>query len=251
MEKAGELEGMSEAQKQLAVVQQLGITGGTSSTAEDAKKYLEQAKTMADPYYKSLVNVALDELERSVTSTSQDLTYKKAQIDEKIRQLNEDLTYNKSTLTLDEQAEMATQLAEYESSKENLDLQMQEAGLTFSSPRLKAEEKLKSARDLTAQSTARKYGTARREAELEVSRNAAQLERERQLAERTAQEATTAAARATEAKVGTSAVPTTVAGQQVSTLGGIETGAIEDARQKAILDLASTIEKSKGELPTY
>jgi hypothetical protein len=245
MEKAGELEGMSEAQKQLAVVQQLGITGGTSSTAEDAKKYLEQAKTMADPYYKSLVNVALDELERSVTSTSQDLTYKKAQIDEKIRQLNEDLTYNKETLTLDEQAEMAQQLAEYQAAKESNDLAMQEAGLTFSSPRQMAEQKLQASTDLVAQSTARKYAASRREQELTVQRNAEELLKEKELAERQTTEAKTAATRTTESKVGSAALPANVNG-----LGGVS-GSIEDARQSAILELSDIIAQRKGEIPTY
>ena len=245
MEKAGDLEGMSDEQKTLAVAQQMGITAITAEDKALAEQYLAQAKELADPYYRSMVNVALDELSRTAESGAKDLEYKKTQIETKIKELQEDLAYNKEKLSLDEQAEMSQQLASYESERENVDLQMQEAGLTFSSPRKVAEQRLKSSQDLTAQSTARKYATARREQELGVSRSAAALQQEGLLAERQAQEALTSATRATEAKVGSAALPSSA-----DALGGVS-GSIEDARKSAILNLSDVIATRKGEIPTF
>jgi hypothetical protein len=245
MEKAGDLDGLADPQKQLAVVQEAGLTAVTAEDKALAEQYLAKAKELADPYYKSMVNVALDELNRTLATSEADLTYKKNQIDTKIAELNQDLTYNKEKLTLDEQAEMAQQLAEYQAAKESNDLAMQEAGLTFSSPRQMAEQKLQASTDLVAQSTARKYAASRREQELTVQRNAEELLKEKELAERQTTEAKTAATRTTESKVGSAALPANVNG-----LGGVS-GSIEDARQSAILELSDIIAQRKGEIPTY
>ncbi len=250
MEKNGDLEGMSEAQKDVAVLQEIGVTAGTADEKELAKQYLAKAKELADPYYKSMVNVALDELSRTLTSSAQDLIYKKNQIDAKIGELQSDLTYSREQLTLDEQTEMANQLREYETARDSLDLQMQEAGLAFSSPRQAAESKLTSQQSETAQALTRKYAASRREAELSALRAQGQLEQERQLAERTAQESAVQAARATEAKVGSSNLPSAIAGQPLGALGGVS-GSIEDQRKSAILDLERIIAGRGGEVPTY
>jgi len=247
MEKNGDLEGMDDNQKELTVMQEVGITAGTADEQELAKQYLAKAKELADPYYKSMVNVALDELERSVTSTEQDLTYKKNQIDVKIDELKSDLTYNKEQLSLDEQTEMSQQLKAYETARDNLDLQMQEAGLAFSSPRKLAEKKLETEQSEVAQSIGRKYANQLREQELAALRASGQLEQERGLAERTATENKTAAVRATEAKVGSAALPSLPG---VTALGGI-VGSIEDQRKSAILSLEKTIAERNGEVPTY
>ncbi|MCK9597771.1 MAG: hypothetical protein M0R06_01945 [Sphaerochaeta sp.] len=245
MEKTGDLAGMSDEQKQLAVVQQAGLTATTEEDKALAQQYLAKAKELADPYYKSMVNVALDELQRTTATSEADLEYKQKSLDDKISRLQSDLSYNRDKLTLDEQAEMATQLAEYQQAKESNDLAMQEAGLTFSSPRKLAEQRLATAQDTTAQSTARKYATARREQELTVQREAENIAREKELNERQATETKTAADRLTESKVGSSVMPS-----GATTLGGV-TGSIEDERKSAILELSDIIAKRKGEIPTY
>jgi hypothetical protein len=247
---SGLLDGMDDSQKLPVIVNANAAAIGTEEAKRLAAEYLAKAKSLADPYYKSMVNVALDELNRTVTSSAADLAYKKNEIDTKISELESDLKYNREQLTLEEQAEMAQQLRNYQSNREAVDLQMQEAGLAFSSPRKLAEQRLLTESDEVGQSIRRKFASAQRQQELTALRQQAQLQREQALGVRQSAEGVTEAMRATEAKVGSALMPATVAGQTAQTLGGVS-GTIDDSRKAAIIGLEEIVRKRQGETPDF
>ena len=250
LEKSGILDGMSPEQAAFATVQANAIEKGTPEAQRSANEFVADAVRLSDPYYKAMAAVALDEFGRSVTSSAEDLKYRKSQIDAKISQLNEDLAYNRDTLSVNEQAEMSNLLKDYEANREGLDLQMQEAGLAFSSPRAVAEKRLLSAQQDTAQSIRRRYAGLQREQELTALRNRQALEQERGLAERQYQEGLTSTARAAESKLGSAALPSAVGGTAVPKMGGIESGDIAQQRASAIINLSDVLSNRGGTLPS-
>ena len=82
---------LTEQQKKTIALTYTGLVSGDAAQKADAAKALEQAKNLADPYYKGLISLAQDELQRSVTGTRADAAGQVKSLQDRIQQINQDL----------------------------------------------------------------------------------------------------------------------------------------------------------------
>lgn len=198
---------------------------------------LGNAMTSLDPYYKMKTRIAVDEIERSVSSLTGDYESSLKSNKEKIKQLKEDLIFNKEQLTLDQQQEMTDQLRHYEKQFFDTRQQMAEAGLAFSSPRDKAEANLSAEQQGISQSTARKYEQAFRTQDLTERRQREVLQLQAMDLQRKKEEGITDISRKGEQYLGSTLMPAL----GVSKLGGIQ-GTLEADKQSQALQYGKTIQ---------
>lgn len=231
------MEGLSADQQEILKTTYNALISGDEAAKADASKALEDAIALADPYFKSQIRLAQDEILRSTAATGADAASEIGQLQTRIDQTKEDLIYNREQLTLDEQASLASQLREYQDSLSSLQTQYQEAGLIFSSPRAQAEQQLAEQQKLTAESTTRQAQRALRELGTGSLRDIQAATEDIGNVSRKAAEQTLATMRSGEAVLGTANLPKL---EGVSALGDI-TGTIEEDRQKAILDLEQSL----------
>jgi len=195
---------------------------------------LNGAMTSLDPYYKMKTRLATDEIERSIGKLTGDYQSNLKSYDDKIKQIKEDLIFNKDQLSFDQQQEMANQLRDYEGKKFNLDQQMAESGLAFSSPRTTAENTLNADTQGMSQSTQRKYAQTFREQDLNAQRQTALLQQNIADLERKKSEGITDISRQGETLLGSA----NMTGGNL--LGGIQ-GTLEMDKQAKALQYGNTI----------
>lgn len=228
---------LSNDQKSLAYFTYKTQIASTDAQKIDAQKALEEAKKLADPYFKEQIRLAQDEINRSVSSIKNDAQSKVAQLQTRIQQIQEDLKFNKDNLTIDQQTELASQIRKNEGDLFNLQQNMAESGLAFSSPRQKAEQNLAADQQGLAESTQRKYNNQKYLAEQDAARNTASINSSLADIERQKQEKLLEIARKGEQQLG-SANFSGVDG--VSNLGNV-TGALPTQNQSQIIDLQNKL----------
>jgi len=235
---------LTEEQKKAVALTYAGLISGSDAAKDDANKALEDAKRLADPYYKGLISLAQDELQRNVTSTKADAASQVKTLQDKIDQIGQDLAFSREDLTIEERSDLASIKRQYEIQLQDTQDKMVESGLAFSSPRAEAERRLTETSQETATSTSRKFARQKREAELAAQRGVAAAAQGITDTQRKSQESITASERTAEQKLGTSNLP-----QGTSGLGTPITGTIEQQRQTGILDLEKTILNRSTPLP--
>ena len=197
-------------------------------------------KQQSDPYHKSLITFAQDELSRAIGTTQADLSDQMADMAAKKKQIDQDLAFNRDQLSIEEQADMARLSREYDQNLRTLQTNAQEAGLVFSSPREQAERELVTARTDVGESTARKYQRNQRELQLSAERGLEEIARGEQTTQRQAQEQATSYARQTEARVGSENLPSDLGGVAVPKLGGM-VGDLQNQRDMDLLKLQADL----------
>jgi len=229
--------GLTPEQQQVVLTAYNALKSGDAARLADADKALSDAIKLADPYFKSQLRLAQDEIQRATASTSADAASQVGKLQTRVNQLNEDLTFNREQLTLEEQATLASQLRQYKQDLSNLQTQYTEAGLAFSSPRQEAERQLAEQQREVAESTRRQTMRSLRNVEVGTLRDVQEAGAQLADVTRKAGEQAVAISRAGEQKVGSAKLPE-VPG--VTPLGDV-TGSIAEDRQNAILNLEQTL----------
>ena len=227
-----------------------GLTAGDAAAKADATKNLEEAVKLADPYFKSQIRLAQDELDRSVGSTLMDAQSEQNKLVRRADELRQDLAFGREDLSIEERSDLARQLQEYEQTLETLQTNMQESGLAFSSPRQVAEQRLQGQQQDLAQSTSRQYARKKRDLELSTERGLAQTTQAQADLDRKRQEAITSAARAAEQVLGSKNLPSTAGGLSIQPFDPNMpiTGSLEAQRQASILQMEEVLRQRQAPL---
>jgi len=116
----------------------------TNDTERQAllKQALIDAQESADPYFAAKIRMSLDELLRATGEVADDFASNQETIQNNIDRINQDLIEGKGRISIDEQAELKRQQRKYEYELEGLVENARHAGLTFSSKRALAENRL-------------------------------------------------------------------------------------------------------------
>lgn len=111
---------------------------GKEDSKDASKKLaqaLEEATKQADPYWKSFLKVAQDEVMRSYDDTMHTAEYQKTELEKNIANISEDLAKNRDFYTLEQQSDLAKLKMSYEQQRDSVITDAAESGLTFSTKR--------------------------------------------------------------------------------------------------------------------
>jgi hypothetical protein len=148
---------LSEDQKEFT---KFNYTTSKSDSKEKIKLLeasLKEATAQADPYWKSFLTVAQDEVARSYDDTKNTYEYQKTELETKIKNISADLAKNKDFYSLEQQSDLAKLKQSYEGQRDTVIEDAASKGLTFST---KKEVPLKQLADYNAnvvESTNRGY----------------------------------------------------------------------------------------------
>lgn len=220
-----------------------------SDSKEDVKLYqeaLKEATAQADPYWKSYLLVAQDEVQRSVEEATKTTEYEVEKNQRLIDSLKENLASNKEYLSLEEQSDLATLAQNYEVNQENLVQGAADTGLTFSTKRKVAEQRLAQTNTGLVESTTRKYNKQIRDLETEAASGSLEAQKEIEELQRKLASNITSIGREAEAKLGSKNLPT-ISGY--TALGNV-TGDYYEQKTKDIAERQQAIydEKSMSSL---
>lgn len=220
-----------------------------ANSKEDIKLYeeaLKEATAQADPYWKSYLLVTQDEFLRSVDEAQKTTQSEIEKNQRLIDTLKENLTSNKDYLTLEQQSDLATLAQNYEVSQENLVQGAADTGLTFSTKRKIAEQRLAQTNTGLVESTQRKYNKQIRDLETQAASGSLEAQKEIEDLQRKLGSTITDIGRTAEKELGSENIPV-ISGY--TPLGDISGNYYEQKtadiakRQQAIFD-----EKSMGSL---
>lgn len=125
--------------------------------ADNLSKALEMATAQADPYWKNMLLIAQDEVLRSFEQAQGDYESSVQRQQNIIQNINQDLMTNKDFLSLEQQSELANLKMNYEVNQERLIEGAANQGLTFSTKRKIAEQRLSEENQGIVESTNRRY----------------------------------------------------------------------------------------------
>lgn len=168
---------------------------------------LKEAEKQADPYWKSYLIVAQDEVNRAVEDITGQYTPEIERNQRTIDRLKQNLSENKEFLNLEQQATLANLTRDYEVKNEQLVEGAAEAGLTFSTKRKTAEQRMAEEQQGMVESTTRRY--EKQLGDLEKEAEVGQLEAQKQTEElqKRMQSGITDVGRRAEAQLGTENLP--------------------------------------------
>jgi len=226
-------------QQKVLIDQYNAIALANTLKGQEAAKALDEAVKTADPWWRSQLLMARDEVTNALASNEQDVLSSIGQYQTKINQINQDLAYGRETLTLDQQAQMSDLLRTYKANLTDLSQQAAEQGLAFSSPRKLAEQRLSEANQSQAQALSSAAAKSLRELETTGLRGIQTAEQGIQDTTRQGAEAATSIWRKAEGAMGTANLPT--GAPSLGTQATPVVGSLEDQRQQKILDLQNTL----------
>lgn len=169
---------------------------------------LQQATEQAEPYWKNVLLIAQDEVLRSFEQVRGDYN---SSVDRQLRiidSINQDLATNKNFLSLEEQSSLATLARNYRANHDELLDSAAGAGLTFSTKRQIAEQRLNEENQGMVESTKRQFGKQQRDLEMNALRGLTESNKEIEDLTRRVGEAQTTIGRGAEKYLGTSNLPT-------------------------------------------
>ncbi len=197
------------------------------------------ATEQAEPYWKSILAIAKDELSRALGTLEADLTGREAELTRRSKEIEEDLIYNKDNLTTEESAELARQKKSYDIELEGIGETMAQRGLTSSTIRNRATTRLEEVNKDNVESVQRSYDRQQRAQSVGAERLQLDITKETEDLQRRATETKTGAVRGAEAYLGTEEVKGL--GLEQFALGGIKGGIKEEKatdilqRQQALM----------------
>lgn len=220
-----------------------------SDAKNDIKIYqeaLDEATKQADPYWKSYLLVTQDQVQRAVDTEIKNTQTEVEKNQRIIDQLKENLSSNKEFLTLEQQSDLATLTRNYEVQQEQTVQGAADAGLTFSTKRKIAEQRLAEANTGLVESTTRKYN--KQIADLTTQAESGSLEAQKEIEDlqRRLGQRVTGIGREAEAKLGTTNLP---AIEGYKPLGDIS-GSLYEQKTKDIAERQEALfaEKSRESL---
>jgi len=199
---------------------------------EDA---LDLAEEQANPYWKEQIRIFKDEVQRSIGSLESDLEERAETLSRRKKEIQEDLIYNKEYLSTSEQSELARQARKYDQELETVRSKMAERGLSFSSIRGKAEERLAEEKEDMVESIEREYGKKERDIKVEAERKTKEIQDALKTLERTGGEKKEEVARKAEQYLGTEKLKSEIPGMGEYLMGDIE-GTLQTEKAKDVLE---------------
>lgn len=219
------------------------INASTSSNKADAealKESLTLATEQADVYWGEKISIIKDELTRALGDVEADLVATERDLMLRKDRIEQDLKTKKSDLTIDQQTDLAA-------AAKNLDIQLYDTreamaakGLSSSTYRNRAEQRLKEASSDIVESTTRAYARAERDIETEASRNVVDIMNQISDAARTAESSKKTKVSAAEQYLGSAAL-SGLSGASPYLQGSMTGSMLEEktsdilARQKSLL----------------
>lgn len=235
-----------DAYKNLASDQQEFLKFNYVTAKSDSKENIKllsdalaEATKQADPYWRSFLTVAQDELARSFDAARNTYQYQKAELETKIKNLGEDLARNRDFYSLEQQADLAKLKMSYEQQRDQVVEEAASKGLTFSTKREVPLQQLEDYNRNVVESTNRNY--EKKIADMTIQTQQAQEEANREIAQRAKDLETnlTSLGRSAEQKLGSDNLPSL---SDYSPLGNISGQFYEDKvadiarRQQAIFN---------------
>jgi hypothetical protein len=218
-------------------------TASNSTNTEKIKTLIEalkQAEKQSNAYNNEIIRITKSELERQIGVKTSDVNSQISDLTTAINRLKEDLVYGSGDLSVEEQAELKRQQRNYEIQLESLTENVAAAGLTFSSRRALAEQRLADENTDVVESTQRKYAREMRDLRLRAARGEEDALKKITDLNRGLGEGTTSLIRTAEEKIGTDNLPNTT-GAVGGVLGELEQNKWSDisARAKSLTDLTN------------
>lgn len=146
---------------------------GRADSKDKAKKLsqaLDEATKQADPYWRSYLTIAQDELVRAFDTEKQDFNYEKGLLETRIKEIGEDLAKNKDFYTLEQASDLAKLKQSYEQQRDTTIEDAASKGLTFSTNREKPLQQLEEYNKNVVESTNRNYTKKLTDIETEANR---------------------------------------------------------------------------------
>ena len=131
---------------------------------------LEQATAQADPYWRNLYAIAQDEVLQSFEQARGDFESSLVRQQNIIQNINQDLSSNKEFYSLEQQKELTDLSRNYQSNVESVVAGAADRGLTFSTKRKIAEQKLAEENQGLVESSQRQYNKQITELQNEANR---------------------------------------------------------------------------------
>lgn len=146
---------------------------GIADSKDKAKKLsdaLEEATKQADPYWKSFLKVAKDEVSRAFDDTKNDYSFQKNELENNILRISEDLSKNRDFYTLEQQSDLAKLKQSYEQQRDGVIEDAASKGLTFSTKREVPLQQLTDYNTNVVESTNRAYSKKLTDMQTEADR---------------------------------------------------------------------------------
>lgn len=216
---------------------------------EEAKMFsnaIEQAKGVADPYFKSMLALANAEVLLKIADQTQDFEFKSKAVQSARDQLMEDVSRNKEFLTLEQQADIAREIKGYDNDLLDIADQAAEKGLTFGTgarSRALAESRRTAQFEDVVQSNQRLHNFRIQELELKAARGDEEAKAELSNLQAKQGFGLQDIGLAAEKVLGSANLPGVTG---YTPVGGV-TGTIEEQKKKSILsDVSGFLELQKG-----
>lgn len=151
-----------------------------SQDVEKEKKFEEAmnlAGEQAGPYWREKINIMTDEVKRYFGTLDTDLANREKELITRKQRLEDDLLYHSEQFSIEEQAEMSRIKDEYDVQIENTRESMASRGLSASSIKNQAEERLTKSKEDMVGSSQRKYARELRSLTIGTERTKEDLER--------------------------------------------------------------------------
>lgn len=205
-----------------------------------------QAKSIADPYYKTQLTLANAEVLGSIAEKRGDYETKREVIQRARDELLADVGSNKEFLSLEQQAEISRLAKEYDTDLLTIADQAAEKGLTFATgarSRALAEERRTDQYSDVVQSSRRQFNFRIKELELKAARGDVDAQKQLEALNQQKTFSLQQIGRAAEEVLGSANLPTV---EGYTPVGGVA-GKIEEEKQAAILkDTSGFYELQKG-----
>ena len=202
---------------------------------------IDEATLQSNPYFAEQLRMIKDEFQRTIGTLSDDLASVERTIATHKAQIEEDLEYNKDQITVEQQAELSRREKEYKVQLDSTREQMAQKGLSFSSIRTQAEEKLGVAQKDIIESTERRYARQLRSLTIGSERGLEGLVTQLEESRRKTEEAKTSATRGAEKQIGSELLDLPETEQYE--LGGIYGAPWQKMKQEDIFTRAQNILK--------
>lgn len=148
---------LTKDMKEIAVYNYEVQLANDRQKVEALGKALEMATEQADPYWKNILLLAQDEVLRGFEQAEGDYESSVLRQQRIMQNISEDLTSNRDFLTLEQQQELTTLSRNYQVNQEQLIEGAANVGLTFSTKRKIAEQRLSEETQGMVESTNRQY----------------------------------------------------------------------------------------------
>lgn len=114
--------------KEIAIYNYEVQKANNTQKVQTLSQALEQATIQADPYWKQIIRIAQTEVQNGLSDIQGDFASQNDRLKRQIQAMNEDLETNKTNLTLDQQSQIASLVADLTDRQKTFELNMNQLG---------------------------------------------------------------------------------------------------------------------------